>query len=301
MVGALIVSGLAGIVLSFPEYVPQFLDPFADHALEAIVTSLCAAFIAASLASMMAATYFERAWRAGRGHGRTLFAAAIYMIACIGIEVAIGKIGVQFLQLDGVSDIVIVAVCTFFAFAPRLLAFVRSGIAAIDGQEQASKEAVEHERDLERVRAVTEAAEARIEAGKQAVEQERTPVRLRPVAGVAGALAAAAALSGAHEAEAVTRYPVHDVARPAPAANDARTSVRDALFGLSVTKGNEEACGRFLALMDVDPSTSNRRMERILRAEGHKTHRTTIGAWKRKLKEAGVLVYPGNGDLLDAA
>lgn len=311
MMVSVVASGVAALALVVRDNPPGWMAPLAEHANQITITALTVAFAAASFASLQATADFVRALRAGAGHRLTMVVSAMYAACCIVIEVVVGKAGLAALNIN-IPDVYLILACTFFAVAPRMRALIEVGIAAIEREEAKADDKDEKAHDLKRLEIIERERRERIEAGVRSLDDERK-ARTRALGGllVAPALATGAFAGNAdatthtvvREVEQPVQHPrtsvlLEDPAEPSlyPAAH---TAVRDALFGLSVTKGNEDACGRFLALIDADPSISNRRMERILRAEGHGTHRTTIGVWKRKLKEAGVLAYPGNEDLLD--
>jgi hypothetical protein len=208
MLLALIVFGLAGLSIQFVDMLPPSWAPLADNARTAIVVSLAVAFVAAAVASMRSAWHAERAHQAGPEHRHIMWLALGYSAVCIVIEVAIGKLGASMLGAQ-VSVWALVALLTFFAIAPRLVAVILAGMDGIDRELMSTDGAIEHERTIERIRAVNETTTARIEKA----EDRKTHLRAVGMAGAAALVGVSAGV--APEAAAQEQFEIAPAPLPA--------------------------------------------------------------------------------------
>lgn len=257
MLVALIIFGVAGLALEYPSMVPSDLRTGVQaNALPAILFSLVAAFVAASLASMRAASHTERAWQAGEGHRRIFYVALIYTACCITIEVIIGKLGAHYVGAE-VNSFALTLLCTFFAVAPRLVSYILAGMDGIERMEQEARADKTHTQDIERINAVKGEAEARINAGITSLDDARTGGKNRLGKAATGVLAGALALGGAqflNDAQAAPHAPFHEpthqsIAAPFHADSD-KASRRDRF---NPYKGREAVFLRACALLQENP------------------------------------------------
>jgi len=308
MVASLAVFGLSYLATLFPpEYAPA---PGLVRVVS--VAALMASFTAATFASMKSTEWAEVAFRAGARHRHTLFFAAIFAVACIVIEVTLGKMGALLVfGVDiGPSGVFwLTIMLTFFAIAPRLLAAIWAGMKAIASEAAKADDQVEHGRTLDRIRAVNEATSQRIQAGVSNLEQERK-ARAGSVHGSIALVGAAAALLGAggDPASAQVEYPTVETAQSAPAssANEAKSApvdlgdeaqsapVRLPLAEMMRGPRDYAKFERMSALLDARPSMSNRKLALAVGAA-----RPTIKAWRAHYRAQQALAYAQNGALLD--
>ena len=315
MLYALIVFGISGLAIHFADSLPAEWAPFISQAHTAMIVALAAAFIAASIASMQAAWHAERARQAGPAYRHIMYMSLAYSIACIVIEVAIGKLGAMMLGLD-VPVLALTALLVFFAIAPRIVAFILSGLDGIEHVEAKAADATEHGRTLDRIRAVNEATSQRIQAGVSNLEQERK-ARAGSVHGSIALVGAAAALLGAggDPASAQVSYPVIDaqlsttqnelsttdypeLSTIAPVARELSTTQNElppaARDGMRLGPRHVDAYARMQRILEQTPSISNRRLGRAI-----SVHHATVKAWRAHYRAQQALAYAQNGALLD--
>ena len=307
MLTALIVFGLAGLAIKFAAILPPAWEPVTSQAHTAMIVSLAAAFVAAAIASMRSAWHAERAHQAGPGYRHVMYLALGYSITCIVIEVAIGKLGAMMIGLD-VPVLALTALLVFFAIAPRIVAFILSGLDGLVRAEAKDADTIEHGRTLDRIRAVNEATSQRIQAGVSNLEQERK-ARAGSVHGSIALVGAAAALLGAggDPASAQVEYPTVEASNAAPVAtaNAAPVATVDQASPaeyhrgeLSMARGPRDRAkyNQMAALLDSHPNMSNHKLALAVNAS-----RPAIKQWRAHFRAQQALAFAQNGALLDAA
>lgn len=214
MLGALVIFGLAGVAIEYVDLLPPEWRPVTEYAQTAIVGSLAGAFVAAALASMLSAAHAERAHQAGKGHSLIMWMALGYAAVCIVIEVSIGKLGARMIGAE-VNTLALTLLLTFFAVAPRAVAWILAGLEGIEREQAEAAEDKEHRQTLDRIRVVNETTTARIDKGVADLEAER---KSRGSLGRGAAtIGAAAALLGATAVdvpEATANVPIPFEERP---------------------------------------------------------------------------------------
>lgn len=286
MLGALIVFGIAGISLTYTEMLPPDWVWLTAYAQTAIVISLGAAFVAASLASMRSAWHAERALQAN--NGRIMWLALAYTAFCIVIEVVIGKLGAAYIGAE-VPTVALFALLTFFAVAPRLVAVILSGMDGIEREAVKADDRDEKAHDLARLEIIERERRERIQAGVKNLNDERAKR-----ATSAGLIGAAALLAGATATEAMIpqahAFPTETVAR-----NGGEESETDPVFKRGVWAKNLSKYDRAKELFAAQPNIS---AKRVARAVG--ISKETAKNWRiRAQAELAIAANPVNATLLD--
>lgn len=289
MLGALIIFGIAGISLTYTEMLPPDWVWLTAYAQTAIVLSLGAAFVAASLASMRSAWHAERALQAN--NGRIMWLALGYTTFCIVIEVAIGKLGAAYIGAE-VPTMALFALLTFFAIAPRLVAVILSGMDGIEREAAHEIDQGEKAHDLARLEIIEKAREARIQQGAVNLQAERDNRAKRATS--AGLIGAAALLAGATATEAMIPS-AHAFPTETVASNGGEESESDPVFKRSVWAKNLSKYDRAKELFAAQPNISAKRVARIVGVS-----KETVKQWRfRAQAELAIAANPVNATLLD--
>ena len=287
MLGALIVFGIAGISLTYTQMLPPEWVWLTAYAQTAIVLSLGAAFVAASLASMRSAWHAERALQAN--NGRIMWLALGYTTFCIVIEVAIGKLGAAYIGAE-VPTMALFALLTFFAIAPRLVAVILSGMDGIEREAAQEIDQGEKAHDLKRLEIIEGARAKRIEEGVKNLNEERAKR-----ATSAGLIGAAALLAGATATDAMIPQ-AHAFATETVARNGGEENEPDPVsFKRGVWAKNVSKYDRAKELFAAQPNIS---AKRVARAVG--ISKETAKNWRiRAQAELAIAANPVNATLLD--
>lgn len=266
MLVSLIVFGLAGISVQYAHLVHKSFPAFdPDLAQAALLPALMVCFVAASIASMLSAEDAEEAWRAGDGYRKVTLLAIIYTGFCIFIEVATAHYGAALLGLD-LSPIALTAILGFFALAPRMLAFVKSGMSAIAREQAENDKKIEHERDMDRLKAVTAETEARIQDG----EKRR---RFGVIEGAAVSLAALGLAAPEHASA------IEPAAHTQTLAETASAEEPEIEFIGERFKARDQVAFDRVMTLRLDGQFNPRQIALRVKAEGHDVSQATVYRW----------------------